>query len=86
MIKGNKYIRETSSIANMAGNSNTGTMKWTIDSGATDRMVNNSTYLLHENVIGSFQLNEGELINNVLCVPAFEFNLLFVNKLTKKLN
>lgn len=33
--------------------------------------------------VGNFQLNEGEVISNVLCVPAFKFNLLSVYKMTK---
>lgn len=36
--------------------------------------------------IGSVQLNKGEVISDVLCVPAFKFNLLSVSKLTKELN
>ena len=31
-------------------------------------------------------MNEGEVFRNVLCVPAFKFNLLSVSKLTKELN
>ncbi|XP_070012961.1 uncharacterized protein LOC142176278 [Nicotiana tabacum] len=36
--------------------------------------------------IGDCQLSGGDIIKNVLCVPAFKFNLLFVSKVTKDLN
>lgn len=36
--------------------------------------------------IESLQLNENKMINGVLCIPTFKFNLLSVHKLTKELN
>lgn len=36
--------------------------------------------------IGSVQLNECDMISEVMCIPTFNFNLLFLNKLTKELN
>ncbi|OIT26387.1 hypothetical protein A4A49_38845 [Nicotiana attenuata] len=36
--------------------------------------------------IGNCQLTGGDLLENVLCVPEFKFNLLSVSKLTKSLN
>jgi len=92
------------SSVNMAVNSNSH-LKWIIDTGASDHMINNPHYLINENIvksrgkvqlptgesaivshIGSVQLNECDMINEVLCIPTFKFNLLSVHKLTKELN
>ncbi|KAH0692105.1 hypothetical protein KY285_019202 [Solanum tuberosum] len=35
---------------------------------------------------GNCQLNGGDVVHNVLCVPTFQFNLLSVSKLTRELN
>lgn len=51
--------------------------------GKVQLTICDSTTMSH---VGSFQQNEGKVINYVLSVPAFEFNLSSVTKLTKELN
>lgn len=36
--------------------------------------------------IGTSQLTGGDILQHVLCVPAFRFNLLSMSKVTKELN
>jgi len=102
-IKKHKNIMDTPSSVNMAGTFYS--LKWIIDTGATDHMINNPNYLHVKTKVGgvgkvqlptgdlatvshvgNLQLSENDVISEVLCIPAFKFNLLSVNKLTKELN
>ncbi|KAL3352063.1 hypothetical protein AABB24_020255 [Solanum stoloniferum] len=104
ILQGHNELSDSLSSTNLAGNPNP-SLKWIVDTEASDHMIHNHAYLYHKHIIGSkgivqlptgdsttishigsLKLNETEMISDVLCIPAFRFNCLSLNKLTKELN
>lgn len=51
--------------------------------GQVQLLTGDSTTVTH---VDNHQLTGGDVLKNVLCVPAFRFNLLSISKLTKEMN
>ncbi|XP_019251086.1 PREDICTED: uncharacterized protein LOC109230004 [Nicotiana attenuata] len=79
-----KWIVDTGATNHMVGNEQLLLEKLLVGNARNVQLpTRESTKVSH---VGSCRLDGGDTINNVLCVPAFKFNLLSVSQLTKALN
>ncbi|OIS99513.1 hypothetical protein A4A49_62565, partial [Nicotiana attenuata] len=82
--KSSKWIVDTGATNHMTGDKDLlNNNLLTDNAGQVQLPTGDSTAVTH---VGSHQLTGGDVLKNVLCVPAFRFNLLSVSKLTKELS
>jgi len=58
------------------------TKSWILDSGATDHIASDSQFFTHTSSL----FNDNITLKDVLCIPSFNLNLMFVSKITNSLN
>ncbi|OIT38197.1 hypothetical protein A4A49_02020 [Nicotiana attenuata] len=82
--KSSKWIVDTGATNHMTGDKDLLNNNMSTDNaGQVQLPTGDSTAVTH---VGNHQLTGGDVFKNVLCVPAFTFNLLSVSKLIKELN